>query len=216
MRTIQTDIFHYDELSDDAKAKARDWYRNASAGDDFYAECVTDDFHDVLKACGFNVDKKTGLQWSGFWSQGDGAAFRGTWYASDCKPAKLLADRPVSGTRDGVPFECKYNKRWHDAIAPLVELAAQYPHASGSIETSHRYNNMRLESWDMGDDDGEPAYDVSTTDAAAEAFIDAARDLADAFYRTLEAEYEYQNSDEAVAENIICNEYEFTKEGKRI
>ena len=33
MRTIQTSVFTYDELSEEAKARARDWFREASAGD---------------------------------------------------------------------------------------------------------------------------------------------------------------------------------------
>jgi len=173
----------------------------------------------VLKACGFNVDKKHGLAWSGFWSQGDGAAFSGTWYASDCKPAKWLAERPATHTApEGGINTCGYNKRWHDAIAPLVELAAQYPHASASIETSHRGNNMRLESFDIGCDEESTARPLSlkAIEAIEERFIDAARGLASAFYRTLEAEYDYQNADAQVAETIIANEYEFTAEGRRI
>ncbi len=34
-------------------------------------------------------------------------------------------------------------------------------------------------------------------------------------YRQLEKEYEYQNSDECVDENILCNSYTFTEDGKR-
>lgn len=34
-------------------------------------------------------------------------------------------------------------------------------------------------------------------------------------YRNLEKEYDYQNSDEAVEEAIIANEYEFTEDGER-
>ena len=41
------------------------------------------------------------------------------------------------------------------------------------------------------------------------------RDFADWIYRQLEAEYEYQNSDEQVIESIRCNEYEFDEQGER-
>jgi len=33
-------------------------------------------------------------------------------------------------------------------------------------------------------------------------------------YSRIESEYEYQNSDEAIAESIITNEYEFTNQGE--
>ena len=47
MRIIETKAFQYDELSDAAKEKARDWYRSASAGDDFWSESVLEDDAEV-------------------------------------------------------------------------------------------------------------------------------------------------------------------------
>ena len=41
------------------------------------------------------------------------------------------------------------------------------------------------------------------------------RAFADWIYLQLQNEYEYQNSDEQVAETIEANEYEFTVDGKR-
>ena len=40
------------------------------------------------------------------------------------------------------------------------------------------------------------------------------RDLAHWLYVYLRTEYEWQTSEEQVAENIRCNEYEFTEEGR--
>ena len=38
MRTIQTNIFTFDELNDEAKQKAIEWYRNATLEDGFRQE----------------------------------------------------------------------------------------------------------------------------------------------------------------------------------
>ena len=61
-----------------------------------------------------------------------------------------------------------------------------------SIDIEHRYNNYQ---------------DVDKFDT------DLFRHFADWIYKRLENEWEYQNSDEAVDESIICNGYEFTKDG---
>jgi hypothetical protein len=45
--------------------------------------------------------------------------------------------------------------------------------------------------------------------------INAARAFMDWIYSQLKKEYEYQTSDETVAENIEANGYEFTEAGKR-
>ena len=36
MRIKETKVYQFDELSDKAKEKARDWWREASAGDGYY------------------------------------------------------------------------------------------------------------------------------------------------------------------------------------
>ena len=43
--------------------------------------------------------------------------------------------------------------------------------------------------------------------------IQLLRDFADWIYRRLEEEYEYQTSEEAVAESMAANEYEFYEDG---
>lgn len=64
--------FQFDQLSDDAKEKARDWYREASAGDNYFSEPVIEDWKARLEKKGFNDPE---ISWSGFSSQGDGASF---------------------------------------------------------------------------------------------------------------------------------------------
>lgn len=225
MRIKEVKLYQYAELDRRAKAKARDWLREAQAGDNFFAEYVTEEFKDeILPACGFTL--QSGPSWSGFWSQGDGACFGGTWRASACKPQEYLKVRPIKYRRPhGKTQICEANKRWHDAIAPLVELAAKYPHAYASFSADDRGKWMRLESFDTGIECDDDWYDKATpeerkaatddNDAAGEAFIDAAREIANAFYRTLEAEYDYQYSDKQIAEAIRANEYEFTRDGER-
>lgn len=231
MRIKQIELFQYAELSDSAKARARDWLREAMSGDSFFAEHTTEEFTALLSALGFNIKtrahgaERSTLTWSGFSSQGDGAAFGGCWYASDCKPAAWLAERPVTFTdSEGNTQTSAGNKAWHDVCAPLIDIAANYPHASAFIETPGHYHSMRLDSFSDGlecrdDDTPMSRHQLDTLDnierALGRDFIEAARDLAAQFYRDLEREYEYANSDACIVETIESNEYEFTAEGKR-
>lgn len=218
MRIIETKVYTYAELSDEAKAKARDWYRGASARDNSFAEFVTDDFHETLKALGFDVGRED-VAWSGFWSQGDGASFGGTWRASDCDPTQLLDNRPqVYPTENGENATNKENVELHRIAAEILACGAAGM-TFANIKASHRGFFMSLDSAEFEQEECSCVYVSCTHEAAKrgleERFIEAARDLATMFYRALEAECTYQNSDEQVAETIEANEYEFTEDGKR-
>jgi hypothetical protein len=227
-RTYPVTVFQYAELSDKAKERARDWWREASAGDNFFAEFATDDFRETLKALGFDIqrtgrylapnDPRAGdtIQWSGFWSQGDGASFSGTWRASDCDPAALLADRPGVWPVESGGHECPSNVELHRIAGEILACKA-----AGltfvRLAQSGRYSHEMTMSIDDAEwrEDAPGVDDADVTAPMQGRFLDAARDLARAFYKALEAEYDYQNSDEQIAETIIANEYEFTAEGKR-
>jgi hypothetical protein len=227
-RTKTITLYQFDELSDKAKEKARDWYRQA--GDNYFAEHTTDEFKETLAALGFSVGKgrNDGICWSGFSSQGDGAAFNSSWYASDFdkggKLTALLADRPAV-FKDGET--CKSNVELHRIAGVLREIVAKCPESSGSTTTS-RGNNMRAEFDSSSDERIEELRNLITSASdvnlqqeldtlesgdMADAFKEACTDLADWFYRALETEYEWQNADEQVDDAMRANEYEFTQEG---
>ena len=91
MRDITTTVYQYHELSDEAKEKARDWFREVSAGDDFFSESVFEDAATIADLMGLDIRQthvKRGdgsshwnpvIYWSGFCSQGDGACFEGSY-----------------------------------------------------------------------------------------------------------------------------------------
>lgn len=67
-------LFTYNQLSDDAKAEAREWYNsgNDSFQDEYYAEPVLDEWKAELDEMGFGDAE---ISYSGYSSQGDGASF---------------------------------------------------------------------------------------------------------------------------------------------
>jgi hypothetical protein len=204
MRIKETKVFQFDELNDEAKETARAWYRNASAGDDSFAEFILDDATDVLKVLGYSSVE---IYYSGFCSQGDGAQFVGKFYASDYDAKgtngvqKLLVDRPT-------------DKELARCAAELERILLISPQLSASIKSSgHCSHEMATHfSVDFGDEEGTEPFD---TDEIEDAFKEVSRDLMRWLYRSLEKNWDYQNSDECVDENIRANEYEFDKDGNR-
>lgn len=123
MREETIKLYQFDELSDDAKEKARDWYRQASRDDSFWSEIAIDDAATVLKACGFDVYQrrvklmgggtrlKPAIYFSGFYSQGDGACFEGAWTPETIMPREqFCAEYPTTWTdANGVEHKSESN-----------------------------------------------------------------------------------------------------------
>jgi hypothetical protein len=66
-------VYKFDELSDEAKEKAREWWREGGLDYEWY-DCVESDFKEIGKILGIDVTK---IFFTGFSSQGDGACFEG-------------------------------------------------------------------------------------------------------------------------------------------
>lgn len=208
-RTVEIKAFTYDELSDKAKEKARQWYREVSDGDG-NNEAVFEDFETIAGFMGFEIDANTRtaksgrtirepkIYYSGFWSQGDGACFAGTWRASSVHIGELLGYATDDTlTRIGHRF---------------ATLAKDYPELRFSIKHSGHYYHRFCTSFEFEWPDDMQDSDVS---AVEEELTHLSRDLMLWLYLALEKEYDYQNSDEAVAETIEINEYEFLEDGSR-
>lgn len=214
-RTKTITLYEYDELpTERAKERAREWYRDGTVHDNSIVEHTVEDFADGLKALGFEVSKRRGTrtELALYWDTNPiGGAFDATWSAGRFLTGvrALLSDRPREyNDATGKVQLCEVNQIWHTAAEALNVIVSQYPDAYGSV-TSGRYMNVTAEFNDGGDSDSEP------DDAAAEDFAAVCRDLAHALGRAVNAEWEYQTSDETVAETIRANEYTFTEDGKR-
>ena len=99
MKTIQTTVYEYDELSPEAQAKAREWYRDIPEVVDL--EFVVDEIHTTLTTLGFDVVRDA-IHYSISYSQGDYAGFSGT-YQHPEKPVQLdTEDLDLSAIVEGL------------------------------------------------------------------------------------------------------------------
>lgn len=216
MRTEEVKVYQFEELSDEAKEKARDWFKEDGFDYDWWEdvyniweEKLTELEYDVTKVTreknkkGEYYDKKEILiNFSGFYSQGDGASFTG-----EVDVVKWLKRFP----------ENKDYKR----ILKLIDSNFVYPTDSSIVRDRwHNYVHWNTTSlnmnWDMNGRLGTSASNVMKVLDEIEAAIFAEhQQLNKDIYTALEKEWDSLNSDEYVDETIMANEYEFTEEGKR-
>ena len=204
-RVTEEVLYKFEELSDEAKEKAREWFRDGYPDHEWW-DCTYDDAKTVAGFMGFEVKD---IGFSGFWSQGDGAHFTGSWSASQVDVDKL---------REYAPQDTEL----HRIAEGLAEIAKKYPEASMSIAHSGHYQHENCTRFDFefGVDEaipyGTPEYKAAEKVIAEDQDTaeELARDLMRWIYRQLEDEYNWLVSDEQVDETIIANEYEFTEDGK--
>ena len=202
MRTemIMREIYTFDELSDDAKEKARDWWRNGGLDYEWY-ESVCSDFMTICGILGFDVIESN-IHFSGFWSEGDGASFTGSYKYSKCSAKKIREYAPQDAALHEIADKLQaLQKRNFYRLWGNIERCStrNYVHettiaCSGAYRDSDNYQNP--------------------TSDAEETLTDCARDLCHWLYARLEKEYDWLMSDEYIDETILCNEYEFTATGE--
>lgn len=209
MRIQPTTLYTFSELTDDAKERARDWYRGCIESDELADH---DDWQAIADILGVtfrtrNVRLMNGstrgepcIRWSGFASQGDGASFEGS-YAYAKGASRLI--------REHAPLD----KRLHEIADDLqnaqrrcfYRLEAKVTQGAGSNFYSHS-GTMHVEVFDREDN----YRDIGDSE---EGVREALRSFADWIYAQLEAQNDYLNSEEAVDESILANACEFTEDG---
>jgi len=207
-RTIEKTIYKFDELSDEAKERAREWWHEASSGDEIH-EFIYDDAVACGAILGIEFSQKPirlmngntrydpTIYYTGFSSQGDGACFEGTYsYAKAC--AKKI--------RQHAPND----RELHRIADALQELQS---HCGYRLDASMSHRGHYHNSGCMDVDVGHPR-DALCNGVYADQLTQLMRDFADWIYAALQAEYEYRNSNEQVDESIRINEYEFDEDGR--
>jgi hypothetical protein len=167
------------------------------------------------KALGFYIDD---INFSGFWSQGDGAAWSGHIKIPEFIEAHITDEHPDY-------------PRYFTLLQLLDEEWAE-PRAT--VTSNSRSFNMNVYGfdyyWDRADGDEELTRGIYAGASVAELVegIDAdglvidldqwmaekARDFAKDIYKRLEEEYEHITSEEYVKEHCEANEYEFDEDGR--
>lgn len=190
----------YTELNDAAKEKAREWIAGTQC-DEGWWEGVYEDAKTCLGFLGFDVND---IAFSGFSSQGDGASFTGDWSAARLDVPGLRGHAPrdedlagLAATLSVVLF------KFPDLTARITRSSSNYSH-SGTMNIDDVCRDS--------DDDGSALYDSQDLRDVERMLLASACSAADWIYEQLEAEYDYQTSDEVVVE--MAEGYDYNEEGE--
>lgn len=196
-------IYTFDELTPKAKEKARQWYREAQAGDDWY-ESSFDDAKQIALLMGIDIKN---IFFRGFSSQGDGACFEGSYkYAKgSVKAVKEYAPTDLELHRIATALAL-VQKEWRNAVSATVKHSGHYYHERCTdIDVTLDYSKWT---------DSEEATPDLTLQAETD-ITELLRDFMKWIYSQLEKESDFRESDETVDDNIRGNDYTFDVHGKR-
>ena len=186
---VEYQVYKFEELSDKAKEKARQWYREGTEFEPDFEDVKT-----IGKMLGINISR---ILYSGFCSQGDGACFEGSYsFTYDA----------IKNVREYAPLD----ERLFSIACQLDAIQSRHDNKlTATVEQSGRYYNPGNTTIYI-ENGGEEFIDQNDVSALEETL----KDFMHWIYRQLESEYEYQMSDESIDESILANDYDFLESGK--
>lgn len=195
MKTITINTYTFPELSEKAKDKARQYHADAYMSDGFWYECTIEDAKEVGKILGFDIED---IYFSGFSSQGDGSSWTGGYEYVKGAPAAVASytGNDAELIRIAKALQDIQRRNFYKLVAS-VSRAGYYCHS----------HTMRADIEDRSD----CYHDVSNAEGD---LLGLFRDFADWIYENLRKEYDYQTSDEAIAEAFETNEVYFLADGR--
>ena len=201
MRVLETKVYTFNELSEEAKEKAIENNRH------IYVEYLEwyDNVYDTFKEKYSSLFEITNIYFSGFCSQGDGAMFE---YGgiTDKLIDEFITQLELSPLRKKIVKDIFYfsgsgrqhGHYYHEKCCwHLINIECTYAYREGY------YPNIDEFMYEL---------QVDFDAYVREKYIDLAQEL----YQSLEDEYEWHTSDEAIEERLIEGKYEFTKDGELI
>lgn len=208
-KTLTIEAYEFHELDATAKAKARDWFRECTAGD-FDAEATIDDAVEMARIMGITIgrrqDGRVDLSWA---IDPTWAAFSGEYAGVSEAEAAIVAVAPPAASVGNAELS---------RIAHGLDALQRKYHGRLRADIYGRDERIDVSS-EIADADEDPSDKgptrIAVADADEDVLYEILRDFCRWIARQIEAEYEYQMSDEAVDENITANDYWFTKDGQR-
>lgn len=211
MKTRTINIYHFDELSDEAKQTTINGNRYMDVEFFEWWDSSYESFAEAADLFGLDIrqTRKSLMDgtfrydptifFSGFSSQGDGACFGGEY---SYKKGALKA------TKQAFPTDSELLRIVRD-----LQSLQQRNFYQLTAATKHRgsYNHSGCMDITVDRADGK-----AFSDGDEDSLKQLLRDFADWIYSNLEKEYDYLTSDEAVAESLRTNEVEFTEDGQTI
>jgi hypothetical protein len=206
MKTISVNIYSFNELSDKAKDRAINDYRNKGYDNQFYYDEIIESCKAVYELFGFDfglkyTDIRTGqiddniLELSGV---------RLYTYIMNNYGNKLFKPKYIKCIDRHVywkPFICK---RKEYQSGPCTFIYSRNFVSTDCTLTGFCYDNDILQ----------PVYDFLKKPGISTTFEDIIKEIENAIQKTFDNMDEWLNSDEFISDHFCANDYEFTENGK--
>lgn len=198
MRTHITEVtlYSFEELSEQAQNYAIEKESQAQSELFDASDYIIDDIKTLFELFGLNIDR---IYYSGFWSQGDGACFEGSY---------RFKKGGLQALKDYAPRDIEL----HDLVRQLNRLSRDnfYRMSFNTVHRGHYYheNSMNIEC-DRSDIERYNEITVVNEDDIHEVIKDLARYI----YKCIRYEYESVTSYEVCKEHLQYIDCEYTVEG---
>lgn len=189
MRTINVNLYKFEELSEEAQTKAIENNRDINVEYQEWYDGVYESFKEQNDA--FEIEK---IYFSGFWSQGDGAMFE-----YDCISTELF--HKAVDSLDVAGWKKQFIKN-NCTITATGKHSGHYYHEKCC---THR---VELENFGNAYPNIE-AFIYESEEKIADFIIKEYETLARDLYKQLDTEYDGQTSDKSVKATLIENDWEY-------
>jgi hypothetical protein len=207
MRNVTKKVYTFHELSEDVQEKVINAYRDDSYNFDFnelHGQFIIDYWIEKLQDIGFEDAQ---IEYTGFYSQGDGASFTASVNIEKLINTLTMGNIITKGQA------ILYNKFLGLQDINIIEML--YYIEKSFSRYSHEQTMYITNESEFYLNENNTAYDYfnSKFEELEEEIIEFARSIAQDIYFELRQEYEYINSEEYIAEELIQNETEFYEDG---
>jgi len=197
MKIVEKTVYAFGELSESAKEKARDSYRDVNL-DHGWHELILDYAKKTASILGIFIND---INFSGFYSAGDGASFSGSYRYEKGGLKKIKEHAPL----DHAPLD----KELHKITLNLQKLQkVNFFQLRADITKSRRYSHSGTMTASVWREDGKDFDDDTECE-----LLSLMQNFADWIYSRLQNEYDWLTSDEVIDEFIISNEFNFYEDG---
>ncbi len=196
VQTTHTNLYKYAELPGEVKATVLDNLRDINTGYELWHEGIDEDVTTAAALMGIEIDK---ILFTGFWNQGDGACFEGSYQYKKGSVKAIEEYAPKDEILQAIA------KKLREVQLPyFYRLTANIKHRGYYY---HEYCT------DIDVDLGCTRYSDTFADTE-KSIAEELRKLMRWIYTRLQNDYEYLTSNESVEETIENNEYEFDIDGR--
>jgi hypothetical protein len=187
-------VFKFDNLPEDVQQKVIEKYRNNMSDDDWYSQDEGLIYDAKTKIAGYEIFKNV---FPKHWSVGYGHM----WVQFDLEIKDENKFKEEFGISNGLWKKISVEFDNGDRTTEENTRIKFYDETGDEIEEGHNYNHEELSKAELHEiDDARKKFDDLMQDAVI----------------NLNKSYEYQQSDEAIIENIKANDYDFDEDGDMV